>query len=115
MLFLRFSSNITPRIFLATASSLFCVARLREVSELMSRRYWPLPRSGRGGIHMHLHGALGREQPFGDQRLPVLEALGRHRHRDGDGIAKRILQRDAGGADAERVFLAIEGDAVAAR
>ena len=41
---------------------------------------------------MRLHGALGGEQPFGDQRLPVLEALGRHRHRDGDGIAERVLQ-----------------------
>ena len=38
----------------------------------------------------------------------------RHRHRDGDRIAERILQGDADGADAERVLLAIKAIAGAA-
>src|SRR5579862_4133400 len=105
MLFLRFSSNITPRIFLATASSLF-------VSVDRFCRRGPLP-SGGGGIHMALHGAFGGEQAFRDQRLPVAEALDRHRHRDGDGVAEWVLHGDADRANAERVFLAVEGGAVA--
>src|ERR1035441_6044497 len=109
MLFLRFSSNITPRILLATASSLFVTRACASCRNSYQ------PNLGGGGIHMRLHGALGGEQPFGDQGLLVLEALGRHRHRDGDGIAEWVLQGEARGADAERVFFTIERHAVAAR
>ena len=42
------------------------------------------------------------------------ETLRRHRHRDGDGIAERVLHGDAGGANAQRMLLAVIGDAGAA-
>ena len=43
--------------------------------------------------------------------LVLVETLGRHRHRDGDDIAGRVAGDDAGGANAERMLLAVDGDA----
>ena len=58
-----------------------------------------------------LQGLLGRAQPRHDLALVLVEAVRRHRHRDGDDVAERIARDDAGGANAERVLLAIDGDA----
>ena len=41
----------------------------------------------------------------------LVETLRRHRHRDGDDIADRVAGDDAGGANAERMLLAVDGDA----
>src|ERR1051326_6500966 len=98
MLFLRFSSSITPRIFLATA--------YLPVSFLVERKSRPRD-SPRGGSHVRLQGAFGGEQPLGDRRLLALKALRRHRHGNRDRVAERILQGDARRADAERMFFAV--------
>ena len=47
--------------------------------------------------------------------MAIREALAWHRHRNSDGIAERVLQRHADSANAERMFLAVIGNAVAAR
>src|SRR6185437_1451771 len=103
MLFLRFSSNVTPRIFLATASSLplMCLSSARVRASC----------SGGGRIHMRLHGPLGGDEPFGDGSFELFEAQAWHRHRNCDGVAQWIAQAHPRGADAERVLFAIEGDA----
>ena len=57
---------------------------------------------------MALQCVFGGDQAFGNQRLPVREALARHRHGNSDGIAERIVQGDADGADAKSVFFTID-------
>ena len=104
MLFLRFSSNITPRIRLATASSL-CLFVSRCDAPPLRRR----PNSYALSI-----ARLVAASRSAISRLVFLETLARHRHRDGDRVAERVAQRDAGRADAERVLLAVIGDAGAA-
>ena len=64
---------------------------------------------------MALQCVFGGDQAFRNQRLPVGEALAGYRHGNSDGIAERIVQGDADGADAERVFFTIVRNAVAAR
>lgn len=44
------------------------------------------------GTHASLERTFGDEQPLRDQLLPVGKALARHRRRDGDRIAERVLQ-----------------------
>ena len=52
---------------------------------------------------MGFQSVFGGEQSVGDHRRPVFKTMDRHRHRDRHRVAERIVQSDAGGADAEGV------------
>ena len=64
---------------------------------------------------MGLQSLFGGDQSLGNQRLPITETLARYRHRNGDGIAERIVQRDTDCADTKRVLFTIIGNTAAAR
>src|SRR5262245_7134128 len=70
--------------------------------------------SSQSRAQMRVERALGGEQAVGNVRLALVEPLGRHRHRNGDGVAEQVARHHAGGADAERVLLAVKGDAALA-
>src|SRR5665647_2931729 len=102
MLFLRFSSNITPRIFLATASSLasccpnFCRSLAQAAAEFICVSMARLVASSRSAIMVWR---------FAKRWVGTGTEMG-------DGISERVLHGDAGGADAKRVLLAVEGYAL---
>src|SRR5262249_5653305 len=108
MLLSWFSSNVTPRIFLVTAllpipaSWYACIANWCNTS-CRRRGEMLLQCSPRG------------QQPLGDQLLLRMESLRRHRHRNREVVADQIAQHHAGGANPERMLLAVEGDARLAR
>src|SRR5215475_4134272 len=112
MLLSWFSSNVTPRIFLVTAllpiptSWYACIATWSNRSRLAL---------GRGCGEMLLQRAPRCQQPLGDQLLLRMESLRRHRHRNREVVADQIAQHHAGGANPERMLLAVEGDARLAR
>src|SRR5579864_3333330 len=134
MLLLAFSSKATPRIFFANTRSSrwrpptllshdmvrlyrFMVTQAQTPSKVIGSppRLAGMIRSRRlGRLEMFLQGSLGREQSLRDQALVLVEAGRGHRHGDRDVIAQQVAQRDAGGANAERVLLAVESDAALA-
>jgi hypothetical protein len=74
-----------------------------------------VPPLGGGGIHMALQCVFGGDQAFRNQCLPIGEALARYWHRNSDGVAERIVEGDADGANAKSVFFTIVRNTVPAR
>src|SRR5262249_10431494 len=66
-------------------------------------------RRGRARSHLRLERLLGRQELLGNRQFVPIETLAGNRDGDGDGVAERIAQRHARGAEAERVLLALEG------
>src|SRR4030081_2995831 len=98
MVLLRFSSNDTPRIFLTKVSP--------PVIQNSSSRH---------RAQVRLHGAFGRQEALGDERMLLVEPLTWHRHRNRERAAERIVQGDTDRANTERMLLAVIGNAGLAR
>ena len=73
-----------------------------------SRPAWWL---GRVCQKVPLQRLFRRLQAGHDRALVLVESLRRYRHRDGDDVADRVAGDDPGGADPERMLLAVDGDA----
>src|SRR5712691_3266614 len=121
MLLSWFSSNVTPRIFLVTAllpipaSWYTCIVPRFNLQMAPPAARRANAASRRRGREMLLQRPPRRQQPLGDQLLLRVEPLRRHRHGNREVVADEVAQDHAGGANPERVLLAVEGDARFAR